>query len=130
MSNIDYIKNVQLSGMINDVDTDNKLMFNTIGIPAANFPDVCIIKQFNLSSVVGETLYNVCLFTDLINDYVASGALKDGSLSVTPNSTIHFKEAPIGNKYFEIRELFNGQWIPITNDVNVTINLEFIRYKR
>lgn len=128
MSNIEWIKNVQLHSVFNTDGRDAKIYFTS---NAAVGADVCIVKQINFALAPIESNIILALYTDLNNSLIASTTIFDGIGSASLTSTIHLTEPKIGQFYFEVRQLstITNQFKAIAVDGMASINLEFIKYK-
>lgn len=137
MSDIDYIKNVQMSGLL--TATDNSIKFTATSMPVTDPPTICIIKQISaMAQYTTPIIY--ALWSDIVNDHVASwttgnfvtaGTGELMAVTTMPNTMMKLRQPLAGDIIFKVNEMYpSGKFGPITDPVAVTINLEFIRYKK
>ena len=137
MSNIDYVKNVQIYKTFDG--TTNEIKYNVSGFPMNDPPDVCIIKQINfMTDDVDTNIYSI--WSDLVNDHVASFTTTNNyedekyNAIVCPNTTIKLNRPVIGDITFSLltflpADPYKLQPIADTN-ATIVLNLEFIRYNK
>ncbi|MDR3594613.1 hypothetical protein [Clostridium sp.] len=135
MSDIDYIKNVQVIG--NLAVGASQFKFTATNLPITNPPDVCIIKQISyLSNFTVSSTFS--LWTDLTSSNVSSFSVYTGDYTVgplgittTPDIMIKLAGPIAGDVMFRLLEInAGGNFGEITSDGHITIQLEFVRYKR
>ena len=133
MSNIDYVKNVQIYKSFDG--TTNEFKYNISGFPMNDPPDVCIIKQVNfITNDTSTNMYSV--WSDLINDYIVSFITINNytdeiyNSSVCPNTTIKLNRPIVGDISFKINCISAQKLQPMTEQSVIILNLEFIRYKK
>ena len=102
MSNIQYVKNVQVFGEFDG--TTSKFKYNVSNISGSEPPDVCIVKQVNFTTA--DTSPNIySLWTDMINDHIISFVTSSSAepvASITPNSTIYLNRPISGDIEFTV----------------------------
>ena len=129
MSDIDYIKNVQVLGDLNNGITNNEFTLNTVGYSITNPPDVMKLTQLN--AVCSNVNTIMCsLWSDLSNSHIATFICENGVASISLSNTIKLNEPLIGLQTFKVYEFTNSKFEAIATDMVITINLEFIKYKK
>ena len=129
---IDYLQNVQISAQLNNGNVENEFTFNLTGLPSNGPPDECIIRQISFITEDAATR-PYCIWSDINSKYVASFVAVAGGAHTNPSTRIKLNNPLNGQYTFKVFEHdeFQLKYVPATGFKHfITLNLEFIRYKK
>lgn len=132
MSKIDYIKNVQIIGMLNINGSNNKFVYKASNFPNDRLPHECIVRQVNHLNdefPINTQSFMYTVMSDMTNNAIASYVSNNGCASICPNTTIQIRNSISGDITFELLAILPTGITPETEQTIITLNLDFIRYK-
>jgi len=126
MSDIDYLKNIQVLANLNVGNVTNEFTVNLSGGPTY---DLCIIRQINLVNASAATK-PYSLWSDLSHSYVASIVSNNGLATVVPKTQIKLSNPLSGLYTFKFMEIGVGSYVATADVIDLILDLEFIKYKK